>query len=89
MKHTEWKQYMHETAERCRRQIAVELRARAHIGRSPTLTLYGPPCNLQNLPRVAVAPAMVAGDAYAALPGHQRPLDWFEAAVRRGCTDED
>lgn len=22
------------------------------------------------------------------LPGHVRPLGWFESAVRRGCTDE-
>lgn len=55
MKHTEWKQYMHETAERCRRQL------------------------------VALEHARARGIDH---PGHERPLDWFENTVRRGCTDE-
>lgn len=74
MKHTEWKQYMHETAERCRRQIAVELRARARPYAGQTVT--------------ATFDMQISADGHLSyVPGHERPLDWFEAAVRRGCTD--
>lgn len=38
MKHTEWKQYMHDTAERCRRQLKVAERARGR----PRVTSFEP-----------------------------------------------
>ena len=33
-------------------------------------------------------PAVAAEAAVSSLPGHERPLDWFEGAARRGFTDE-
>jgi hypothetical protein len=35
----------------------------------------------------AAARLMACADYERSLPGHARPRDWFEDAVRRGCTD--
>jgi hypothetical protein len=35
----------------------------------------------------AAALSLAQMSAARGLPGHERPLDWFEDAVRRGCTD--
>lgn len=84
MKHTEWKQYMHETAERCRRQIVVELRARAHI--RPRAVGMRPELGADYSSGVE---AFVKSDIYAtAMEVAGRSLDWFENTTRNGCAED-
>lgn len=87
-----WAEYMHECAERCRRQLAAaQVRADAKAASVTFMyrgtargTWTGPPLahDPYRLPRVVCA---VPADVYA---GHERPLGWYEDALRKGCTDE-
>lgn len=99
-----WAEYMRECAERCRRQLAAaQVRAGAKAAGVTFMysgtahgTWVGPPMahDPYRLPRAGARSGIVGTTITHVLtdelelPGHERPLDWFADAVRKGCTDE-